>query len=207
MIAVIDYGMGNLRSVSKGIEKAGGEVKVTDDPAEIKSAAGVVLPGVGAFGKCMENLEKRGLADAVKTVAESEKPFLGICLGLQLLFDESEEYGPIKGLSVIPGRVVRFPDSMELTVPHMGWNRIKKQDSPRLLEGIEDNEWFYFVHSYYVVPDDPSDAATITEYGVNFVSAIERGNLFACQFHPEKSSTPGLRLLENFVRLVEAEKK
>ncbi len=207
MIAVIDYGMGNLRSVGKGLEKVGADVSVTSDPAEIKSAAGVVLPGVGAFGKCMENLEKCGLADAVKAVATNGKPFLGICLGLQLLFDESEEYGPIKGLRVIPGKVVRFPDSPELTVPHMGWNRINKHGSPKLLEGIEDSEWFYFVHSYYVVPGDPSDAATSTDYGVNFVSSIERGNLFACQFHPEKSSTSGLRVLENFVRLVEEEKR
>jgi len=207
MIAVIDYGMGNLRSVSKGIGKAGGEVVVSSDPAEIESADAVVLPGVGAFGKCMENLGKCGLTEVVRSVALSGKPFLGICLGLQLLFDESEEYGPIKGLGLIPGRVARFPDSKELTVPHMGWNTIKKRGAPKLLEGIGDTEWFYFVHSYYVIPDNPDDVATWTEYGVNFASSIERGNLFACQFHPEKSSTAGLRLLENFVRLAKEEKR
>jgi len=202
MIAVIDYGMGNLRSVRRGIEKAGGNPVVTSDPDEIDAAAGVVLPGVGAFGRCMENLERYGLVEVVKKVATNGKPFLGICLGLQILFEESEEFGPVKGLGILPGKVVRFPQNDELTVPHMGWNRIRKNSDRSMLRGIDDGEWFYFVHSYYIVSDRDDDVATTTDYGVNFVSSVEYGNLYACQFHPEKSSNAGLRILENFTGLV-----
>jgi len=207
MIAIIDYGMGNLRSVQKGIEKVGGKAVITGDPGEIENADGVVLPGVGAFGRCMENLTRHGLVDTVKRVATNGKPFLGICLGLQLLFDESEEFGPVKGLGILPGKVVRFPESDGLTVPHMGWNRIEKRNGPPVLEGVEDDEWFYFVHSYYVVPENKDDIATVTDYGVEFTSSVARGNLFASQFHPEKSAVAGLRILENFNRLVEGKKK
>ncbi len=203
MIAVIDYGMGNLRSVQKGVEKAGGKAIITSDVREIESAAGLILPGVGAFGRCMENLERYGLVDVVKQVATNGKPFLGICLGLQLLFEESEEFGPVEGLGILPGKVMRFPKSADLTVPHMGWNKVGKRGKPKLLEGIDEGEWFYFVHSYYVAPEKEEDIATVTDYGVKFTSSVARDNLFACQFHPEKSSTAGLHILENFTRLVE----
>ena len=204
MIAIIDYGMGNLRSVQKGLQKAGTKVEVTSDPKQIKAAKGVVLPGVGAFGRCMENLQKYGLVETVKEIATSGKPFLGICLGLQLLFDESEEFGPVKGLGILPGKVVRFPESTKLTVPQMGWNRIQKRAETKILDGVDDGEWFYFVHSYYVAPVDKENIATMTDYGVNFVSSVAKDNLFACQFHPEKSSAAGLRILKNFTQLVES---
>lgn len=203
MIAIIDYGMGNLRSVAKGIGKAGGDAVITSDPGKIADADGIILPGVGAFGRCMENLDKYGLIDAVRNAATGGKPFLGICLGLQLLFDESEEFGPVKGLGVLPGKVVRFPESINLAVPHMGWNRISKCGDPKLLRNIDDGEWFYFVHSYCIVPDRKEDIATTTQYGMEFVSSVARDNIFACQFHPEKSAKMGLRLLENFIKLVE----
>ena len=196
--------MGNLRSVQKGLEKAGAKAVVTSDPKQIDAADGVVLPGVGAFGRCMENLEKYNLVETVKQVATGGKPFLGICLGLQLLFEESEEFGPVKGLGILPGKVVRFPESAELSVPHMGWNQIQKSGEPQILNGIDDKEWFYFVHSYHVVPELEENVATTTNYGFNFVSSVTKGNLFACQFHPEKSSATGLRLLKNFTQVVES---
>jgi len=202
MIVIIDYGMGNLRSVQKGIEKAGGEAVISSDPREMESSSGIILPGVGAFGRCMENLRKYDLVDTVKGIARSGKPFLGICLGLQLLFDESEEFGPVEGLGVLPGKVARFPESDTFKVPHMGWNGIKKRADTKLLEGINDSEWFYFVHSYYVVPEREEDIATVTDYGVEFVSSVHRGNLFASQFHPEKSAEKGLLILKNFIDLV-----
>jgi len=201
-IAIIDYGMGNLRSVQKGIERVGFAAEVTRDIARIEAAAGVVLPGVGAFGACMENLRTYGLIDSVRRVIERGTPFLGICLGMQLLFEESEEFGPVRGLGIFPGRVVRFADQPELKVPHMGWNRIRKlQDAPHL-RGIDDGAFVYFVHSYYVVPADASLAATSTDYGAEFTSAIARDNVFATQYHPEKSQAVGLKILENFGRLV-----
>jgi glutamine amidotransferase len=202
MIAIIDYGMGNLRSVQKGFERVGVQAAVTRDAGEISSARGVVLPGVGAFRACMENLARFELTETICRVVQQKKPFLGICLGFQLLFSESEEFGLQKGLDLFSGRVVGFHPDNGLKVPHMGWNRIrKKKDSP-FLEGISDGAYVYFVHSYYVVPEDPSVAATTSDYGGQFVSSIATETLFACQFHPEKSQEVGLRILANFGRFV-----
>jgi imidazole glycerol-phosphate synthase subunit HisH len=202
LISIIDYGMGNLRSVQKGLEHVGFPAEVTRDPARIAGAGGVVLPGVGAFGACMDNLRGYGLIETVRQVIARGTPFLGICLGMQLLFEESEEFGPVPGLGIFPGRVVRFSDRPGLKVPHMGWNQIRKcQDTP-LLRGIDDGAFVYFVHSYYVVPADPALAATSTDYGMEFTSAIARGNVFATQYHPEKSQTVGLRILKNFGGIV-----
>jgi glutamine amidotransferase len=201
-IAVIDYGMGNLRSVQKGLERVGVPAEITRDPERIRTAPGVVLPGVGAFGACMENLRAYDLIGTVRQVVARGTPFLGICLGMQLLFDESEEFGPVPGLRILPGRVVRFADQAGLKVPHMGWNRIhKRQDVPHL-RGVDDGAFVYFVHSYYVVPSDPALVATSTAYGVEFASAVARDNLFATQYHPEKSQAVGLTILENFGRVV-----
>jgi len=203
-IAIIDYGMGNLRSVQKGLERAGFAADVTRDAAHIEAAAGVVLPGVGAFGACMDNLRSFGLVDTVRRVVERGTPFLGICLGMQLLFEESEEFGRVPGLGIFPGRVVRFADQPDLKVPHMGWNQIRKQQDLPHLRGIDDDAFVYFVHSYYVVPADPALTATSTVYGVEFASAVARDNVFATQYHPEKSQAVGLKILENFGRLVTA---
>ncbi len=202
-IAIIDYGMGNLRSVQKGFERVGCAAEVTRDAGRIAAAAGVVLPGVGAFGACMDNLRTYELVDTVRLVIERGTPFLGICLGMQLLFEESEEFGRVPGLGVFPGRVVRFADLPGLKVPHMGWNQIRKRQDVPHLRGIDDGAYVYFVHSYYVVPADPSLTATSTEYGVEFASAVARDNVFAAQYHPEKSQTVGLKILENFGRVVE----
>ena len=202
-IAIIDYGMGNLRSVQKGLERVGYLAEVTRDPERIEAANGVVLPGVGAFGACMDNLRTYGLIDTVRRVITRGTPFLGICLGMQLLFEESEEFGPVPGLGIFPGRVVRFPETLGLKVPHMGWNQIRKQGEPQHLRGINDGVFVYFVHSYYVAPADASLTATTTEYGVEFTSAIARDNVFATQYHPEKSQTVGLKILENFGGIVE----
>ena len=206
LISIIDYGMGNLRSVQKALEKVGATAEITRDPARIAAAAGVVLPGVGAFGACMDNLRTYDLIDPIKAVIARGTPFLGICLGMQLLFEESEEFGPVRGLGVLPGRVVRFAFAdTALKVPHMGWNQISKtQDVPHLA-GIDDGAFVYFVHSYYVVPADPALTATTTEYGVPFASAIARDNVFACQYHPEKSQRVGQVILRNFNRLVARE--
>src|SRR5262245_49487577 len=206
MIAIIDYGMGNLRSVEKGVARAGYPTLVTSEPAKILSADGIVLPGVGAFGACMENLETRGLVDTIRAAVESGRPFLGICLGLQLLFDESEEFGPIAGLGILPGRVVRF-GGLELDglkIPQMGWNRLRIAQPVPELDGIDDGAYVYFVHSYYAVPADPALTVASTEYGVEFAAAVAWKNVFACQFHPEKSQAVGLRILENFVARVRA---
>lgn len=202
MIAVVDYGMGNLRSVAKALERAGAQVKVTSDAAEITGAQGVVLPGVGAFGACMDNLRARGLLAPVRSVIERGVPFFGICLGMQLLFEESEEFGPIAGLGILPGRVVRFPDRPDLPVPHMGWNTLRLRSPAPHLRGIEDGTFMYFVHSYFVVPKDPSIVAATTEYGLEFAAAVWAGNVFATQFHPEKSQRAGLQLLRNFLECV-----
>lgn len=198
MIAIIDYDMGNVRSVSKAFEKVGGASVVTRDPKVIDGASHIVLPGVGAFRDCMRNLEEYGLVEPILKSIEKGKPFLGICLGLQLLFEESDEFGVHKGLGVIKGRVERFKDAPGLKVPHMGWNEAKKAKESSLLEGIKDNEFFYFVHSYYAVPSDRSVNLTTTGYGVDFTSSVEAGNVMACQFHPEKSQKAGLRVLKNF---------
>ena len=199
-IAIIDYGMGNLRSVQKGFEHVGVAAAITRDAAIIERAPGVVLPGVGAFGACMDNLRAYGLVDPVRRVIERGTPFLGICLGLQLLFEESEEFGPVRGLGVLGGRCVRFRqrDDPDFRIPHMGWNQLRKRQHPAALTDVADGAYVYFVHSYYVEPRDPGLIATLTDYGGEFVSAIARDNLFACQFHPEKSQRIGLSILRNF---------
>ena len=202
MIAIIDYGMGNLRSVQKGLERAGGEAVVTRDIGQIESARGVVLPGVGAFSACMQNLGNFGLIDPIRAAIRKKKPFLGICLGFQLLFSESEEFGPQEGLDLFSGKVVGFHAGKELKVPHMGWNRLEKKIQSPFLEGVSSGDYVYFVHSFYVVPDDSSIIATTTDYGESFVSSIATESLFACQFHPEKSQELGLRILANFGRFV-----
>jgi glutamine amidotransferase len=206
MIAIIDYGMGNLRSVEKGVARTGHPTLVTCEPAKILLADGVVLPGVGAFGACMENLATRGLVGTIREAIDSGKPFLGICLGLQLLFGESEEFGPVPGLGILPGRVVRFGgrELDGLKIPQMGWNRLRIQRPVAELAGIDDGAYVYFVHSYYVVPADPALVAASTDYGVEFAAAVAWKNVFACQFHPEKSQAVGLRILENFVARVRA---
>jgi len=211
MIAIVDYGMGNLRSVSKAFEKVGFPALVAQESSQIERAEGLVLPGVGAFKKAMENLEHLRLIDPILSFIQSGKPFLGICLGLQLLFSESEEFSLSKGLGVFKGKVIRFPFSLpgappgkdSLKVPHIGWNSVRIRRENRALEGIQEGTHFYFVHSYYPVPDDPGIIATTTDYGGEFVSSVGKGDLFACQFHPEKSQSMGLRILRNFGRLVQ----
>jgi glutamine amidotransferase len=204
MIAIIDYGMGNLRSVQKGFEHVGYQAEVTRETGMLSSARGVVLPGVGAFSACMENLRRFGLIEPIRDIVRRQKPFLGICLGFQLLFSESEEFGRQKGLDLFGGKVVGFHPHNGFKVPHMGWNRIHKQKDTRFLEGIADDAYVYFVHSYYVVPQDAGVIATTTEYGAEFVSSIATDHLFASQFHPEKSQEIGLRVLANFGRFVES---
>jgi glutamine amidotransferase len=200
MIAIIDYGMGNLRSVQKGFERMGHEAVVTREPHTILDASKVVLPGVGAFPDCMRNLEEYGLIDAVRKSIASGKPFLGICLGLQLLFTESEEFGISKGLDIIKGTVVRFrgPQFQDLKVPHMGWNAVRIQRRPPALADAPEGSHFYFVHSFHVVPEDKNVIATTTDYGIEFVSSIWKDNIFATQFHPEKSQALGLSVLKHF---------
>ncbi len=203
MIAVVDYGMGNLRSVAKALARVGADVEVTADARRIERAGGVVLPGVGAFGKCMENLRSAGLDGCVREVAKSGRSFLGICVGMQILFEESEEFGPVQGLGILPGRVKKFaPRDAGLKVPHMGWNTLELTRRVPALRGIADGAYAYFVHSYYVETDDPALVASTTPYGVSFVSSVARGSLFATQFHPEKSQDVGLKMLANFVEAV-----
>ena len=197
MIALIDYGMGNLGSVANALRFIECEFEITSDPKVLGGADAAILPGVGAFGDCMENLRECGLVEPIRDFAASDRPFLGICLGLQLLFTEGEEMGTYAGLDIVPGRVIRFTHSLK--IPQIGWNQIQiRQDCPQL-EGIADGSYVYFVHSYHVVPEDPEVVATVTDYGYEFCSAIRRGNLFATQFHPEKSSLIGLQILRNFV--------
>jgi len=201
-IVIIDYGMGNLRNVQKGFEQIGFETKVTRNKKEIERASAIVLPGVGAFKDCMENLEKFGLIEPLLRSIQKGKPYLGICLGLQILFSESEEFGFQKGLDLIRGKVVKFKPDQEHKVPHMGWNTIEKERENPFLQGIESGDFFYFVHSYYVIPEEPQWISTLTDYGIPFVSSIWKENLFAIQFHPEKSQQKGLRILENFARSI-----
>lgn len=199
MIAVVDYGMGNLRSVEKALEAAGVPGRVTSDPSVIEAAAGVVLPGVGAFAEAMRNLERLGLSAPIRRAIAGEKPFLGICLGLQLLFEVGEE-GGVPGLGILPGRVPRLPEGVK--IPHMGWNSLRFRQPAPLWEGIPDGSYFYFVHSYYVEPAREDLVAATADYGIPFAAAVARGNLFGVQFHPEKSSSLGLRMLRNFGGLI-----
>ncbi len=204
-VAVVDYGRGNLRSVAKALESVGIRVKITQTPADIKDAWALVVPGQGAFDDCMQTLEERGLLSAIEQAIRKGKPYLGICIGLQILYTESEEHGRHQGLGVIDGRVVRFTENpvntgnIPLKIPHMGWNQVRQEkiDAP-LWAGIPDEGFFYFVHSYYGMPDNSRQVAGWTEYGATFASAVYRDNLFAVQFHPEKSQGLGLTLLKNF---------
>ncbi len=200
MIAIVDYGMGNLRSVEKALEYIGAAARVTRDPAEISRASRIILPGVGAFGAAMANLDRFGLTQPVREAAASGRPFLGICLGMQLLMDSSEEQGNHAGLGVIPGKVVRFPQptGQGLKIPHMGWNSITIRRQTPLLDGITDGAMVYFVHSYFVQPPDEA-AAAMSNHGVDFCSVIASGSVYATQFHPEKSGAVGLQMLKNFV--------
>jgi glutamine amidotransferase len=206
MIAIIDYGMGNLRSVQKGFEKIGCEAVITDDPQVILRSERVVLPGVGAFRDCMHNLEQGGFVEPIIKVIAEGRPFLGICVGMQLLFSDSVEFGLYSGLNVIPGHVLRFPDQMvvageKLKVPQMGWNQLSIKRRPPLFEGVDNGSNVYFVHSYYVKPDDSSVIATTTDYGIEFCSSVWKDNIVATQFHPEKSQEIGLNILKNFAEL------
>lgn len=200
-IAVVDYGSGNLRSVAKALEAAGARVKVTRKLSGIDASCAVVLPGVGAFKRAMENLDELDLTGALLRAIKAGKPFLGVCLGLQLLFSESEEHGRHRGLDVLKGRVKRLAPGVK--IPHMGWNGVKIQGHPRpaIFREIPDEAYFYFVHSYYVEPQDKSVVAAVTEYGQEFVSAVHQDNVWGAQFHPEKSADLGLKVLKNFVSL------
>ncbi len=206
MIAIVDYGMGNLYSVHNALKSMGYDSIITSEKNDIYNAKGVILPGVGAFPDCMNNLIKLGLIEIIKDII-FKKPFLGICLGLQLLFQESEEFGPVEGLKIFNGIVKKFSDNMKvnderLKIPHMGWNSIKIKTETPFLKGVPDNAYFYFVHSYYVECEE-NLVSTITDYGINFVSSIYwEDTLFACQFHPEKSQKYGLKILENFANIV-----
>jgi glutamine amidotransferase len=207
MIVIVDYGMGNLRSAQKGFEKAGHAAVISDDPADVAAADAVVLPGVGAFKDCYDGLVARGLDQPVIEAARSGRPFLGICVGLQLLFDESEEGEGSRGLGILAGRVVRFPDAKQtgLKVPHMGWNRIVPANGTPclLLKNTSPDPYVYFVHSYHAQPEDPKVVLATAEYGYPFPAMVGRGNIFAVQFHPEKSQRDGLEILKAFGDLVE----
>ena len=196
MIAIIDYGMGNLRSVEKGFLKVGVDARVVSDSKSVEAAKAIVLPGVGAFRDCMRNLEEMSLIESIIQSIQKGKPYLGICLGLQVLFAESEEFGACNGLGVLPGKVVRF--RVDLKVPHMGWNTVTVLRHPPIFNNIKENSFFYFVHSYYVVPDDSEVIAGTTDYGVPFASMVWKDNICATQFHPEKSQGTGLQVLKNF---------
>ncbi len=204
MIAIIDYGMGNLRSVQKAFEKFCSNVIVSASANDILKADKIVLPGVGAFKTAMDELKKRGLIDPIKESIEKGRPFLGICLGLQLLFSESEEGGRIKGLDVIKGKVKRFKHKDGLKIPHMGWNQIRTTNDERrttILDGVTDGSYMYFVHSYYAAPKDKDVILCETDYGRNFTSGVHKDNVYGFQFHPEKSQSAGLKIVENFVNL------
>jgi glutamine amidotransferase len=199
MLAIVDYGMGNLRSVQKAFEKLGAAAVICDRPEQLRHAERLVLPGVGAFRDAIHALNERGFADPIREHVAADRPFLGICLGLQLLFDVSEEDGTWPGLGILRGRVVRFQNRPGLKIPHMGWNQLVRERPSRVLDGISADEFFYFVHSYFVLPEDDACIAARTEHGETFVSVIEQGNLAAVQFHPEKSQRAGQKLLRNFL--------
>jgi len=199
LIAIINYGAGNLYSISKALEGLGARVKITSNPDIVKSAGAVVLPGVGAFDSAIKNLNRLGLVATIRKVIEEGKPFLGICLGMQLLFTESEE-GKCKGLNIIKGRVRRFKNVEK--IPHMGWNQVEPEKEMSIWKGLPGPAWMYFVHSYYPEPEELGIVAATTEYGVKFASVIWRDNVFATQFHPEKSHRDGLQMLKNFIRLI-----
>lgn len=201
MIAIIDYGAGNLQSVQNALSFIKCPSIVTSDPAEIDSADGTILPGVGAFGSAMAEIKKRGMAGTIISAAKSGKPFIGICAGMQLLFEESEESPGVSGLGILRGKVLLFPSDKGLKIPHMGWNSIKTKKESRLLGHLCDLPYMYFVHSYYVSADDENIVTARTDYGVTFDAAVEQGNLFGCQFHPEKSGAEGISILRRFAEI------
>jgi len=201
-LVIVDYGVGNLRSAQKAFEHLGQAALVTSDPERIAGAPAVVLPGQGAFGTCMENLTAAGLVEPVLAAARSGRPFLGICVGMQLLFDGSEESPGVRGLGVFPGKVVRFPRRADLKVPHMGWNRLRIRRRVPALADVADGDFVYFVHSFHPEPRDPDVVATTTDYGGEFVSSVGRDNVYAGVFHPEKSQQVGLKLLGGFVKML-----
>lgn len=200
MIAIVNYGLGNLHSVQKAVAHVGGAALVTDDPQIILEAEKVILPGVGAFADGMKGLESRGLVPVVRKVAALAKPLLGICLGMQLLFGESEEQGQHMGLGLLPGKVVLFKEP-GFKVPQIGWNQVQIRVQSDLMNGIHDGDYFYFNHGYYCIPEDGRDVLSMTDYGVRFASSVERERIFGVQFHPEKSQKIGLQVLKNFVEL------
>ncbi len=201
MTAIIDYDAGNIKSVEKALQFLGEEVLVTREPEEIRRAERVILPGVGAFGDAMEKLDKYGLIPVIRQTVEEKRPFLGICLGLQLLFESSEESPGEPGLGLLKGRILQIPGGGGLKVPHIGWNSLRFPRPGRLFQGIGEGVYVYFVHSYYLAAEEETVVSAVTEYGVSIHAAVEKDNLFACQFHPEKSSDAGLRILKNFVNL------
>lgn len=205
MTAIIDYDAGNLRSVEKALQALGEETVVTRDREAILRADRVILPGVGSFGDAMERLHRYGLVEVIRRVVQTGTPFLGICLGLQLLFEHSQESEGVEGLGILPGEVLRIPEGENRKIPHMGWNSLSIRQGSRLFAGVEDGAYVYFVHSYYLKADDPAQVAAVAEYGVPIHAAVEKDNVFACQFHPEKSSGTGLQILKNFISLKKAE--
>lgn len=205
MIAIIDYDAGNIKSVEKALLSLGEQVKITRVPEEILNADGVILPGVGAFGDAMKRLESYDLIKTIGQVAERRIPFLGICLGLQLMFESSEESPGVKGLGLLPGRILRIPDAGGLKVPHIGWNNLKYPHEGRLFRGLPEDSYVYFVHSYYLQAEDEGIVTATTEYGTLIHASVEKDNMFACQFHPEKSSAVGMKILQNFIAVVKGE--
>lgn len=201
MIAIIDYDAGNLKSVEKALISLGEEVVVSRERDVLLSADKVVLPGVGAFGDAMNKLSEYGLIEVIKEIVDNNTPFLGICLGLQLLFEESEEAPGVAGLGILKGKILKIPPKEGLKIPHMGWNSIDIKPKARLFKGIKNNSYVYFVHSYYLKAEDESIVAATTEYSTHIHASVESGNVFACQFHPEKSSDVGLKILKNFAEL------
>ena len=201
MIAIIDYDAGNVKSVEKALQFLGQEVVLTREKEILLKADKVILPGVGAFGNAMEKLHQYGLVEVIHQIVEKKTPFLGICLGLQLMFESSEETPGAEGLGLLKGKIVRIPEKNGLKVPHVGWNDLQFPKESRLFKGFEGGEYVYFVHSYYLEAEDEKDVAATTEYGVHIHAAVEHDNIFACQFHPEKSASVGLQILKNFVEL------
>lgn len=201
MIAIIDYDAGNIRSVEKALQFLGQEVKITQDREEILGADKVVLPGVGSFGDAMGKLHQYGLVEVIRQVAEKKTPFLGICLGLQLLFERSDESPGVEGLGILKGEILRIPEGEGRKIPHMGWNSLELRNQGRLFAGLSGEPYVYFVHSYYLKARDEQIVKATTEYGVTIHASVEQDNIFACQFHPEKSSDTGLKILKNFVEL------
>ena len=201
MVAIIDYDAGNIKSVEKAAALLGHEAVVTRNREEILAADHVILPGVGAFGDAMEKLHRYGLVSVIRETVDKKIPFLGICLGLQLMFESSEEAPGVEGLSLLPGKILRIPDGENLKIPHIGWNSLTFPNTGRLFQGIAEGAYVYFVHSYYLQAEELTDVKAVTEYGTTIHASVERENLFACQFHPEKSSETGLKILQNFLEI------